>query len=392
MATGQPPWADILSRSDAINKMSLLYRIGKAKSPPPISEDLDPEMIDFLHCCFKVNPYERLNVSELLNHSFITKTQIEQSPARDESRQLNSVEKKNNFSDDSGSKSKRNQIFFPNELKENCTVVEYLNKCRSMCENSPNISKEVSPKANQEDEREFLWKTPEPKAYLEIFENHLDSEEMEEVRTDDKMIDYAHFRMNSINQNKSRSRGDSGGNRSPRSYKSKISRQNTETYSDSERNKAGSEEAVLPPKSMFGLMLMRKKESTNPHFCKNLDKFQTETALPEIAENRYGQQTEDGLLPLPRYLFLIKSNSGEVAEKDKFALMQFPQKPSSYFSQIREEEDRKSPSLEDLEEDTMPPTSSDPVQKSLEELEDFNLQEDLEGIYKQIDATEVTLK
>jgi len=98
MATGQPPWADILSRSDAINKMSLLYRIGKAKSPPPIPEDLDPEMIDFLHCCFKVNPYERLNVSELLNHSFITKTQIEQSPVRDESRQLNSVEKKNNFS------------------------------------------------------------------------------------------------------------------------------------------------------------------------------------------------------------------------------------------------------------------------------------------------------
>ena len=207
---------------------------------------------------------------------------------------------------------------------------------------------------------------------LEIFEKRPDEMEIE---NDEKMKDYAHFRMNSLKSNK-RSR-EAVVTKSTRSYKSLLSRQNTPT-----------EESILPPKSMFGMMIMKKKESTDPKFWKDPHKLHTETALPQILEYRYGgeQANQNEPIPLPNYLFLLKSNSGEAPfqpeENKKFNFLTIPD-----FEQISEEERN---SQEDFEEDL--PASSGQIQKSLEELEDFNLQDDLQQIYKQIDATEIPLQ
>ncbi len=205
---------------------------------------------------------------------------------------------------------------------------------------------------------------------LEIFERRADDMEIE---NDERMKDYAHFRMNSLKNNK-RNR-EAIVSKSPRSYKSLLSRQNTPT-----------EESILPPKSMFGMMLMRKKESTDPKFWKDPHKLHTETALPQILEYRYGGN-QDEPIPLPNYLFLFKSNSGEPPfQLDENPKPNFP--AILDFEQISEEERN---SGEDVEEN-LPPNSSNQIQKSLEELEDFNLQDDLQQIYKQIDATEIPLQ
>jgi len=66
MATGEPPW------SEYKNPMTVLYNILNLKSPPPIPKGLSAELKDFLICCLKINPIERLNVYQLLRHPFIT--------------------------------------------------------------------------------------------------------------------------------------------------------------------------------------------------------------------------------------------------------------------------------------------------------------------------------
>jgi serine/threonine protein kinase len=38
---------------------------------PPLPDNLSQEGKDFLQCCFKRNPAERLSASELLNHPFV---------------------------------------------------------------------------------------------------------------------------------------------------------------------------------------------------------------------------------------------------------------------------------------------------------------------------------
>jgi serine/threonine protein kinase len=41
-------------------------------SPPPIPQNISIEMKDFINCCLKIEPTERLNVYNLLRHPFIT--------------------------------------------------------------------------------------------------------------------------------------------------------------------------------------------------------------------------------------------------------------------------------------------------------------------------------
>lgn len=52
--------------------MTVLYNIYTTKQPPDTPEGLSAELRDFLQCCLKLEPTERLNVYQLLRHPFIT--------------------------------------------------------------------------------------------------------------------------------------------------------------------------------------------------------------------------------------------------------------------------------------------------------------------------------
>lgn len=45
------------------------------RDTPPIPETLSPEGKDFLRCCFRRNPAERLSATKLLEHRFLKNSQ-----------------------------------------------------------------------------------------------------------------------------------------------------------------------------------------------------------------------------------------------------------------------------------------------------------------------------
>ncbi|KAH9301203.1 hypothetical protein KI387_012786 [Taxus chinensis] len=63
MANGKPPWSDL-------EGFSFFFKLGRGELPP-IPEHLSLEAKNFLRKCLKVNPEERANVSELLQHPFV---------------------------------------------------------------------------------------------------------------------------------------------------------------------------------------------------------------------------------------------------------------------------------------------------------------------------------
>ena len=71
MITGEPPWVD--------NKdyLSTLYKILHSNKPPEFPKNISDKLYSFLSYCFKMNPYERLNVTKLLKHPFIIGTNVE---------------------------------------------------------------------------------------------------------------------------------------------------------------------------------------------------------------------------------------------------------------------------------------------------------------------------
>jgi len=68
MITGCPPYPEFK------NPVSILYHISHASNPPiiPSEFNISKELEDFLDCCLKINPNERMNVNELLRHPFTT--------------------------------------------------------------------------------------------------------------------------------------------------------------------------------------------------------------------------------------------------------------------------------------------------------------------------------
>jgi serine/threonine protein kinase len=52
--------------------MTVLYNIYNAKEPPKIPENISEPLKDFINCCLKIEPKERMNVCNLLLHPFIT--------------------------------------------------------------------------------------------------------------------------------------------------------------------------------------------------------------------------------------------------------------------------------------------------------------------------------
>ncbi|KAL4488046.1 hypothetical protein ABPG72_009384 [Tetrahymena utriculariae] len=64
MATAKPPWADK-------SPIQAMFYIANAQQPPPIPEHLSSVCRDFISKCLKINPNDRYNVRQLLNHPFI---------------------------------------------------------------------------------------------------------------------------------------------------------------------------------------------------------------------------------------------------------------------------------------------------------------------------------
>ena len=65
MINGKPPWSHIK------NPFNVLFQIANSKSPPDIPKNCSFNLRNFISCCLKINPYERLNVTQLLKHPFI---------------------------------------------------------------------------------------------------------------------------------------------------------------------------------------------------------------------------------------------------------------------------------------------------------------------------------
>ncbi|XP_021668040.2 mitogen-activated protein kinase kinase kinase 5 isoform X2 [Hevea brasiliensis] len=62
MFTGKPPWSDY-------EGASAMFKV--LKDTPPIPETLSPDGKDFLNCCFRRNPADRLSASMLLEHRWL---------------------------------------------------------------------------------------------------------------------------------------------------------------------------------------------------------------------------------------------------------------------------------------------------------------------------------
>jgi serine/threonine protein kinase len=63
---GEPPWANQKS------PMAVLTQLYNTKEPPKVPENLSPDLRDFIRCCLRIEPRDRLNVFQLLRHPFIT--------------------------------------------------------------------------------------------------------------------------------------------------------------------------------------------------------------------------------------------------------------------------------------------------------------------------------
>ncbi len=63
MIDGVPPWS--------ILKINLMYCFILCKSPPEIPKNCSFNLGNFISCCLKIKPNERLNVYQLLRHPFI---------------------------------------------------------------------------------------------------------------------------------------------------------------------------------------------------------------------------------------------------------------------------------------------------------------------------------
>ncbi|KAL3232498.1 Serine/threonine-protein kinase BCK1/SLK1/SSP31 [Nakaseomyces bracarensis] len=67
MFAGKRPWSNL-------EVVAAMFKIGKAKSAPPIPEDVYPLISSsgkqFLDCCFKINPEQRPTAGDLLKHPF----------------------------------------------------------------------------------------------------------------------------------------------------------------------------------------------------------------------------------------------------------------------------------------------------------------------------------
>lgn len=70
MITGEPPW------SDYKNPMAVLFQLYNNNSPPPIPENISSSLKDFVNSCLQINPSSRLNIYQLLRHSFITGSKL----------------------------------------------------------------------------------------------------------------------------------------------------------------------------------------------------------------------------------------------------------------------------------------------------------------------------
>ena len=68
MITGKPPW------SNYKNPFKILFQIMNSLEPPEIPNNCSGTLSNFISCCLKVNPTERLNVTQLLRHPFILGT------------------------------------------------------------------------------------------------------------------------------------------------------------------------------------------------------------------------------------------------------------------------------------------------------------------------------
>ncbi|EGR33141.1 hypothetical protein IMG5_060910, partial [Ichthyophthirius multifiliis] len=65
MATQKPPWNEK-------SPYQAMFCIASSKDPPEIPAFLSDDCKDFIQKCLKINPLERYNVRQLLNHQFIT--------------------------------------------------------------------------------------------------------------------------------------------------------------------------------------------------------------------------------------------------------------------------------------------------------------------------------
>ena len=65
MITGDPPWVDNK------NYLSTIYKILHSNKPPEFPKNISENLNSFLGYCFKMKPFERLNVTKLLKHPFI---------------------------------------------------------------------------------------------------------------------------------------------------------------------------------------------------------------------------------------------------------------------------------------------------------------------------------
>ena len=68
MITGKPPW------SNYKNPFKILFQIMNSLEPPEIPNNCSGTLSNFISCCLKVKPTERLNVTQLLRHPFILGT------------------------------------------------------------------------------------------------------------------------------------------------------------------------------------------------------------------------------------------------------------------------------------------------------------------------------
>ena len=72
MIDGVPPWSNIK------NQFNVLFHIMNSKSPPDIPKKCSFNLGNFISCCLKIKPTERLNVCQLLRHPFIIGDNINQ--------------------------------------------------------------------------------------------------------------------------------------------------------------------------------------------------------------------------------------------------------------------------------------------------------------------------
>ena len=72
MINGVPPWSNIK------NQFNVLFHIMNSKSPPEIPKNCSFNLGNFISCCLKITPNERLNVCQLLRHPFIIGDNVNQ--------------------------------------------------------------------------------------------------------------------------------------------------------------------------------------------------------------------------------------------------------------------------------------------------------------------------